>query len=626
MPYTPVNWQDNPPSQATPLSAANLNQMDTQYAQAVADAATDATTKSNNARTAAISAAATDATTKANTAQTNAINAAATDATTKANAAQANSIADAATKYVTGSSLGQFYLNVKNYGAVGNGVANDTAAIQSAHNAAVTAGAALFFPAGDYLTGQINITTGARWFGRGKLIQLNDTDAIIYINRSSPEELVGTLTANIPMGATSISISGYAGNLSEGDNILIADDFNYDPNGTSTRSGELAEVASVTSTTITLKQKVKGAFTANKAYQTANGAYIRKVNFISGLSFEGLTFEGRLSAVAPLINAYYIRNVRFSKLTCTRAGDNFISMKISKNVSVMDFVAENLVDDLANNHNGYAVHISNTAENVYVVGGVVNNARHAVTTTGGGKGIPRNLVISNVVATGCNQAAGIDTHAAGDNVVISGCIVTSCAIGITVRSKNTTVVGNLIRQCITGIRLAETLVENCVIKDNTVEDSTYGLLSSDTNSRVYISGNSIQNCSNTMMYWTGTTAGLNIEDNNLTNGNLDGINVTSASSNILISGNTVTDIGLTTSSFSVQLVGATSGGGRCDITDNRMIARVSTLSSRAVNSARPSLIADNRTYGSFTNATKFNGASGSVIPASTAPGGNVEFA
>lgn len=610
MPYTPVNWQDNPPSQATPISAANLNQMDTQYAQAVADAATDATTKANTARTTAISTAA-------------------TDATTKANAAQAAAIADAATKYVTGSSLGQFYFNVKNYGAVGNGIANDTTAIQNAHNAAVAAGAALFFPAGNYLTGQINITTGTKWFGQGdssKLIQLNDTDAIVYVNKNNAEQIVGDLTADVAMGATTISITNYAGNLSPNDHILIADDFNYDPNGTSTRSGELLEVQSVTSTTITLRQKVKGSFNTTKAYTTAAGSYIRKINFISALTFENLCFEGRLSATIPLINGYYMRNARFNKLTCTQAGDNFISMKISKNIAVTDFFAENLVDDLANNHNGYAIHISNAAEGVYVVNGVVNNARHAVTTTGGGKGIPRNLIFSNIVATGCNIAAGIDTHAAGDNVIISGCMVSSCAIGITVRSKNTTVIGNNIRQCTTGIRLAETLVENCVVKGNTIEDATLGISSSDSNKLVYISGNNIQRCSGNMVSFTAPTAGLFIEDNSLNTGNLAGISVLSTSSNILISGNTIADIGMTTSSFSVELLGGTSGGGRCDITDNRMIARASTLSNRAVNAARPSLIADNRTYGPFTNATKFNGASGSVIPASTAPGGNVEFA
>lgn len=610
MPYTPVNWQNNPPSQATPISAENLNRMDTQYAQAVADASADATSK-------------------ADTAQSNAIATAATDATGKASAAQDAAIADAATKYVTGSSLGQFYLNVKNYGAVGNGVADDTAAIQSAHNAAVATGAALFFPAGNYLTGQINISTGAKWFGQGdtsKLIQSTDTSNIIYINKSSPEELVGTVTANIAVGATQISISGYLGNLAPGDQIIICDDFVYDPLAESTKSGELAEVASVTSTTITLKQKVKGAFRASRLYEVSSGAYVRKVNFINNLTFDSLSFQGRLSATVPIINAYYIRNARFARLTCTQAGDNFISMKISKNVSVIDYVAENLVDDLDNGHSGYAVHISNAAEGVYVLGGVVNNARHAVTTTGGGKGIPRNIVFSNIVATGCNIAAGIDTHAAGDNILISDCVVTSCAIGITVRSKNTTVVGNLIRQCVTGIRLSETLVENAVIKSNTIEDSTIGISSSDSNKSVFIANNTIRLCSGNMINFSGPCAGLNIEYNNLTLGNTNGISVVSTSSNILIRGNTITDIGLTASSNSVQMVGNTSGGGRSDITDNRMIARTSTTSLRAVNSERPSLIADNRIYGAFTATTKFNGASGSVIPVSTAPGGNVEFA
>lgn len=37
MPYTPINWQDGEAG-GTPLSAANLNHMETQYEQAVADA------------------------------------------------------------------------------------------------------------------------------------------------------------------------------------------------------------------------------------------------------------------------------------------------------------------------------------------------------------------------------------------------------------------------------------------------------------------------------------------------------------------------------------------------------------------------------------------------------------
>ena len=65
--------------------------------EAIADAATDATTKANAAQSAATTAAATDATTKANAAQSAAISTAAGDATTKADAAQAAAIASSNT-------------------------------------------------------------------------------------------------------------------------------------------------------------------------------------------------------------------------------------------------------------------------------------------------------------------------------------------------------------------------------------------------------------------------------------------------------------------------------------------------------------------------------------------------
>jgi hypothetical protein len=64
--------------------------------EAIADAATDATTKANAAQSAATTAAATDATSKANAAQSAAISTAAGDATTKADAAQAAAISTAA--------------------------------------------------------------------------------------------------------------------------------------------------------------------------------------------------------------------------------------------------------------------------------------------------------------------------------------------------------------------------------------------------------------------------------------------------------------------------------------------------------------------------------------------------
>ena len=82
--------------------------------EAIAEAASDAQTKANQAEANAISTAATDAATKADKAKTDAITAASADATTKANTAQANAKAYTDEQV---SSLSDVVANVQNYTA-----------------------------------------------------------------------------------------------------------------------------------------------------------------------------------------------------------------------------------------------------------------------------------------------------------------------------------------------------------------------------------------------------------------------------------------------------------------------------------------------------------------------------
>jgi hypothetical protein len=89
-------------------------------------------------------------------------------------------------------------INVKDFGAVGDGVADDTAAIQSAINQAQIKGSSLYLPAGIYrTTATINITAGVDIFGdspknisqssltlKGTWFYINHNGRGFYINSS----------------------------------------------------------------------------------------------------------------------------------------------------------------------------------------------------------------------------------------------------------------------------------------------------------------------------------------------------------------------------------------------------------------------------------------------------------
>jgi hypothetical protein len=63
------------------------------------------------------------------------------------------------------------YVSVKDFGAVGDGIVNDTAAIQAAINACLASGSALYVPVGKYrLTAQVNIPVYSNVFERGLII------------------------------------------------------------------------------------------------------------------------------------------------------------------------------------------------------------------------------------------------------------------------------------------------------------------------------------------------------------------------------------------------------------------------------------------------------------------------
>jgi hypothetical protein len=76
-------------------------------------------------------------------------------------------------------------VSVKDFGAVGNGVADDTAAIQAAINAALSSKASLYVPTGNYkLTSQINVNIYDASDGRGLIIYGDSWGSKFIVNHT----------------------------------------------------------------------------------------------------------------------------------------------------------------------------------------------------------------------------------------------------------------------------------------------------------------------------------------------------------------------------------------------------------------------------------------------------------
>jgi len=117
-------------------------------------------------------------------------------------------------------------VSVKDYGAVGDGVTDDTAAIQTALTACVSSGAALCFPAGIYLSGRLTINSNQKLVGESKAtttIKLKNSANTDLLYGANSDALWGTNTSagvnNVTI--TNLTLDGNRTNNTAGSCIAI---------------------------------------------------------------------------------------------------------------------------------------------------------------------------------------------------------------------------------------------------------------------------------------------------------------------------------------------------------------------------------------------------------------------
>lgn len=319
-------------------------------------------------------------------------------------------------------------VSVKDFGAVGNGVADDAAAI----NAALASGAKrVYLPAGTYkVLATLSVPQNVSMYGDGPGATIIDGSTATYSNLTSGvhiEVAQGTWTAlpsiaSDPVAGASDVVFASAPSVVRGDVILIYNPTDYSWSGFRTyyRAGEMQRVAAVATNTVTTQGSLFAGYTAANI-----NAY--KLTGASTFVMRDFTLKGLASTTNIVIGIRARRCVDcvFDNVKVTDCSYACIDVTNAYNLSITNCTIQ---DDASSNFGGdYGLAISNSTS-VSVNGGSFYGVRHAITTGGADEiGAVTNRLVkyANLTAmTGSSAGNGaLDFHGNCEHCIASVCTI-----------------------------------------------------------------------------------------------------------------------------------------------------------------------------------------------------------
>lgn len=334
----------------------------------------------------------------------------------------------------------------RSYGATGDGVTDDTAAVQAAIDNAF--GLAVRFTAGDYKLSKLILRSNSRI----------SIDAGATLHHASEGELfsaTGTEVADKKLLSTEGALGGSRTFVAPGHNLLPGDTFRlasakiFDASSTSSRHGELLVVDSVDGDTVNTVTAISG-----NGYSPGNSAYVSKVVMVENITISGGgTIRGaRTPALGQVgVSVTRGRGIRVEGVTFKDLDRRHVwfadCIDAWANGNKFDWA----IDDVQ----AYGVVFSDASQDSGALRNVFSEVRHAFTTsnTSTVDGIPRrilfayNTINQTTAALGGSQAGGdaIDTHTAAEDIWIEHNTVNgSLGAGINFEAPSGRVVGNFI--------------------------------------------------------------------------------------------------------------------------------------------------------------------------------------
>jgi hypothetical protein len=363
-------------------------------------------------------------------------------------------------------------LDVTRFGARGDGVADDTKAIQKALDAAkLRGGGRVFFPPGTYrITGDLFWYSGTYLVGAGMYTAVLDFSTKAAFNYDNGMlRLTGagrsnaqSVTASVARGALSSTVASAAGYAS-GDIVQLRSTETYVIADGGTRA-EFLRVRYVSGNTVYFTTPTIEPYdTGLGTVQLANISFA--TGGVSDLSIRGkgvnplgVPTPDQYTSTAEIndasqntrgdygIECIWGRDLTFKNLRFYDVENQPIAFQSCYGVDVENCRFEFSAIQVRSQ---YAVALYRCTSDVRITDCFSINNRHFVTTgstssTGSDHyfGVPHNVTIKGNVVLGSWQA-GIDTHRSGFNFTITGNVLQCYYTGIKVRARGAVVTGNV---------------------------------------------------------------------------------------------------------------------------------------------------------------------------------------
>lgn len=340
------------------------------------------------------------------------------------------------------------------FGAVGDGVADDTAALQAALNAA---------------SGQVVDLLGKTYKVTASLALPSNTTLVngtlngsTMANGDVMLEALGTMGTAVSMSAISIGANTFTVSSATG---ITAKTWLYLESNTifgfgATKNGELIKVREVSGTTVTPYRRVYDQYATTPQFY--------RPTLVRNITLRGLRLIGGGNGLNHFACHFFLaENVTVSDCFSTNFGQRHFQFQRCANVRASNCHTEHS-DDSTGLSYGFVV--ANGCDNVTIAQCTGLDLRHGV-TIGAENGVDRHVTVTGCTFNGCTDSP-IDTHPQAQFVTITGNVCNAGSTlntqdGLVVQGTDCVVSGNVV----TGFNRAGILLQP-LCKNSNFGDTT----------------------------------------------------------------------------------------------------------------------------------------------------------